>query len=1158
MRSPNPSPVGATAQPSGIRYDDGPALTAQGGDMGALIRAFDWSKTRVGPLATWPTSLRTTVGVVLANRFPMLLWWGRHLVQLYNDAYRPILGDKHPAALGAAGPEVWAEIWHIIGPQAESVLAGEPATWNENLLLPMKRKGYLEETYFTFSYSAVPDDSGAVGGVLVTCQETTEQVRAERQLKMQRDLGARTLDAKSTEEACRTAAGILSTNDADIPFALLYLLAEGAQHATLVASVGLDGYDGPGKPLSIQLTSDGDAWPLGAASDAGGVEIVRDVPRRFGILPSGRWSLPPQEAIVLRLASVGQAQPYGFLVAGVNPLRALDERYKELYRLTAEQIATAIAGARAFEEEHERAETLADIDRAKTVFFSNVSHEFRTPLTLMLGPTEDLLSGAHGELGSAQRAQLELLRRNALRLQRLVNALLEFSRLEAGRSQASYEPVDLSALTRELASSFQAAIERAGLEFRVDCPALSEKAFVDVDMWEQIVLNLLSNALKFTFEGSIALSLHEHDDRLELCVADTGVGVRAEDVPRLFERFRRIEGTRSRTHEGSGIGLALVQELVRLHGGTITAHSTFGEGTAFAATIPKGSAHLPKPLLGKKEARQSTLASAFVEEALRWLPSEEPAPREPNATGSDVVMDALTTAAAAASTELSSARVLVADDNADMRDYLRRVLEPRFVVETVGDGQAALAAVKIRRPDVVLTDVMMPLMDGIRLLKTLRDDPATRDLPVIMLSARADEESRLEGLKAGVDDYLVKPFSARELAARVGAHVAAARVRHAMHVERAKLRSLFEHAPAIVCVLKGPEHVFELANPPYLRLIGDRRVIGLPVRTALPEMANQGYFELLDEVYRTGNPYYGKEALLSLARSDGSEREQRFVNFVYYPSRNSSGVVDGVMGFAFDVTDQVVARRRVEEERRAAEAAQERAELAVRARDEFLSVASHELRTPLTTLGLQIDGLLRNVQDVARSAAVAHPWLAKVERMRAQADRLEHLVEGMLEVFMVSGDGTELVREPVDLAAVAESVVDRARRESRRARDAIRFSGEPVVGHWDRKRLEQILTHLLSNALKFGGNGKIQVLVEPAGDSARLTVSDRGVGIAAVDQERIFERFERAVSTTHYGGFGLGLWVVRALVEAMHGVIRVDSEPGRGATFSVELPRAVS
>lgn len=1158
MSSPLTPNAGAAATPSATRRDDGQARLPGGGEMGALIRAFDWARSEIGPEPAWPTSLRTMVGVALANRFPMLLWWGPHLVQIYNDAYRPILGDKHPAALGARGAEVWAEIWHIIGPQAESVLAGAPATWNENLLLPMKRKGYLEETYFTFSYGAVPDDAGSVGGVLVTCQETTEQVRAERQLKMQRDLGARGLDAKSSEDACRTAASILSDNDADIPFALLYLLGENTAEATLVASVGLDGYEGPGKPLSVAVTGNGDSWPLGAVSEAGRLEIVSDVQRRFGLMPSGRWPTPPEQAVVLRLASAGQTQPYGFLIAGVNPLRALDARYEDLFRLTAEQIGTAIAGAVALEQERKRADALAELNRAKTAFFSNVSHEFRTPLTLMLGPADDLLSGAHGQVGDTQRAQLELLRRNALRLERLVNALLEFSRLEAGRVQATYEAVDLSALTRDIASSFRAAIERAGLKFDVDCPALSEAAYVDVGMWEQIVLNLLSNALKFTFEGTIALTLHERGDRLILCVEDTGVGVRADDVPKLFERFYRIEGVRSRTHEGSGIGLALVQELVRLHGGTITAESSYGTGTAFSAMIPKGSLHLPKQHLGKKQAQQSTTVSTFVEEALRWLPSAEPAPREPQATGTDMVIDALSTAAAAASTQLSSARVLVADDNTDMRDYLRRVLEGRFVVETVADGRAALDAARARRPDVLLTDVMMPQLDGVRLLKTLRDDPATRDIPVIMLSARADEESRLEGLKAGADDYLVKPFSTRELVARVAAHIAAARLRRALDVERTKLRTLFENAPAIICVLKGPDHVFELANPLYQHLVGKRRLIGLPVRTALPDVAGQGYFERLDEVYRTGKPYHGSEARLRLARSDNAAPEERFVNFVYHPSRDSEGQVDGVMGFAFDVTDQVVARQRVEEERRAAELAQARAELAVRARDEFLSIASHELRTPLTTLGLQIDGLLASVSNVTADEATASRWLAKVERMRAQADRLEQLVEGILEVFAVGGDRTELSCEPVDLSAAAREVIERARRESKRARGVIHFSGEPVVGQWDRKRLEQILLHLLSNALKFGGNSAIEVRVERLDGSARLTVSDRGVGIPRDDQQRIFERFERAVSSKHYGGFGLGLWVVRALVEAMSGAVRVESEPGLGATFIVELPTAAS
>lgn len=1086
--------------------------------MAGRMRAFDWSSSNVGAVAGWPTSLRTMVGVVLASRFPMLLFWGPELNHLYNDAYRPILGNKHPASLGAPAALVWPEIWHIIGPQAESVLAGGPATWNEDLFLPVNRKGYVEETYFTFSYSGVPDDHGGVGGVLVTAKETTEQVQARRQLEMLRGLAAAS-DAKTPAEACRAAAEVLATNDADVPFALFYLLDDAGARADLAATVGLASEGCAPARVGLSPGDPKGPWPLWEARRSAVLEVeVRE--RTLGPLPAGRFGHAPERAVILPLDAGTDVRPYGFLVAGVNPLRALDERYRELYRLTAERVATAIRSAREFEEQRKRAESLAEIDRAKTVFFSNVSHEFRTPLTLMLGPTEDLIRGVYGELTAAQREQLELLRRNELRLQRLVNALLEFSRIEAGRSRARYERVDLALLTRDIASAFRAGIERAGLTFIVDCPALADDVAVDVGMWEQIVMNLLSNAFKFTFEGTIRIALRKTEGEIVLAVEDTGVGVSAEDLPRLFDRFHRVEGTRARTHEGSGIGLALVRELVRLHGGAVRVDSAFGAGTTFTVTIPeRAGAEIPAAA-----APAPALGPTFVEEALRWGSREARPSIERGSSG--------------------AARVLVVDDNADMRDYLRRILEPRWIVELAADGGDALAAARARRPDVVLSDVMMPTIDGLRLLAALRADPETRDIPVVLLSARAGEESRVEGLDAGADDYLVKPFSARELVARVALHVGASRLRRSLELERAKLRAIIESSPAAICVLRGPEHVFELANPPFSRLVGGRSLVGLPIRQALPEIESQGYLELLDRVYQTGEPQCIDEARIMLDATGEGAPEEQFFHLTYLPSHSIDGAVDGVLVFGFIVTDHVLARRRTES--------------AVALRDEFFSIASHELRTPLTTLGLHVDGLVRSLSREEVSATSIARWLDRAHKLRAQADRLEHLIEDVFEAAAILPARAEEPPEPLDLAEVARDVVGRLRHASKRAHE-IELSADSIVGTWDRAHIERLLEELLSNALKFGKNRTISVTVGPAEDTdagARLVVADQGMGIAPADHRRIFERFERAASAEHFGGFGLGLFHVRELVQSMRGTVDLESEPDRGARFVVRLPRS--
>ena len=425
---------------------------------------------------------------------------------------------------------------------------------------------------------------------------------------------------------------------------------------------------------------------------------------------------------------------------------------------------------RVLEAERRRSEALAEIDQAKTAFFSNVSHEFRTPLTLILGSLEDLSTRA----AASDRARLGLVHTNALRLLKMVNTLLEFSRVQAGRLQATYQPTDLPSLTRSLASNFTFACEKAGLKLTVDVGSLSEPVFVDPQMWEKIVLNLVSNAFKFTFNGEICVSVGADGTHAILRVRDTGTGIPQSELPLIFDRFHRAAGARGRTFEGTGIGLALINELVRLHQGSIEVNSALGHGTCFTVRVPLGSAHLPPAQIGaaRSQVATGTGVQAFVSEALGWLPNGEDATEDEDATEA-----ARPVAAAAGSTR---ERILIADDNADMRDYVRRLLEGRYEVEVVADGEAALQAIARARPDLVLTDVMMPRLDGLQLLARLRADPPTSTIPIILLSARAGEESRVEGMQAGADDYLIKPFTARELLARVEAHVKMARSRRAV------------------------------------------------------------------------------------------------------------------------------------------------------------------------------------------------------------------------------------------------------------------------------------------------------------------------------------------------------------------------------------------
>lgn len=480
----------------------------------------------------------------------------------------------------------------------------------------------------------------------------------------------------------------------------------------------------------------------------------------------------------------------------------------------------------------EQTEALAEIDRAKTAFFSNVSHEFRTPLMLIISPLEDLLFGTGWQIFAEVREQLTLIHSNSLRLLKLVNTLLDFSRIEAGRNQAAYEPADLAAYTAELAGVFRSAIESAGMRLKVDCPPLPQPIYIDKEMWEKIVLNLLSNAFKFTFEGEITVALRWCVDHAELEVKDTGAGIAPEEMPHIFERFYCIRGVRARTHEGTGIGLALVQELVKLHGGTVKATSEPGKGASFTVLIPAGSAHLPKDRIGtartlpSKAMRAANLSST---EALKWLTEDAAVLHNNRVVHEDVPQPAAGVPAG------KRARVLLADDNADMRGYIRRLLSDNYDVEAVADGRAALTAARENPPDLILTDIMMPRLDGFELLAELRSDPTLQTVPVIMLSARAEEESRVVGLNAGADDYLVKPFSARELIARVNANLEISLLRKKVFFEQAARNEAENY-------LKTEK---EMARLDRLNLVGEMAAsIGHEIRN--PMTSVRGFLELFN------------------------------------------------------------------------------------------------------------------------------------------------------------------------------------------------------------------------------------------------------------------------------------------------------------------------
>jgi signal transduction histidine kinase/ActR/RegA family two-component response regulator len=712
-------------RPSGPDRAD---LFSGGGEAGRIMAAFDWAGTSVGPVETWPASLRYIVRTVLVSRFPMIVLWGPDLLQFYNDAYAPVLGAKHPA-IGRDIRRTQPETWDALGPPIAHAMTTLEASWMPGLLLPLDRYGFREETYFTVSHAPAFGDDGEVEGIHAVCTEVTAEIVAARRQRLLHELASTGALLEDEQDLVARMCHTLAGDPLDVPVAAVYLAAEG-QAFERVATVGCAPGALPPRVASVEE----------AAAVASGLAGLG--------LRGGQWDDPVTGAVALPLAAASGAAPLGVVVMGFSPNLAADAEYRSFFELLAGQFAGAVVNARAYEAERHRAESLAALDRAKTTFFSDVSHELRTPLTLLLGPVRDVLDDPEQPLGDDAREQLRLALRNGQRLQRLVNDLLDVASIEAGRTHPVRVRTDVATFTAELAGIFRAAVERAGLELSVDCPPLDRPAHVDPRMWEKVVVNLLSNAVKYTFIGSIDVRLRSVDDGFTLTVADTGVGIPAEELPRLFQRFHRVSGSAARTREGTGIGLALVHELVALHGGSVTVASEPGVGSRFTVTMPSG-------VPDDTDAQAAHPSDAAHGEAAGWE---------------------LTGSRPAGTSAAPAGEVLVVDDNPDMRAYLTRILSPTWNVRTTADGEEALEAATERLPDVVVTDVMMPRMDGFDLLRALRREAGTRAVPVIMLTARAGQDASVEGLEAGADDYLAKPFQAAELLARVRAVADRARV----------------------------------------------------------------------------------------------------------------------------------------------------------------------------------------------------------------------------------------------------------------------------------------------------------------------------------------------------------------------------------------------
>lgn len=984
---------------------------AGGGEMGRRIREFDWQATELGSPRDWPQSLKTCIRIMLSSKQPIWIGWGPRLLKFYNDAYIDIVRGKHPHALGEPASAVWKDIWKDIEPMLSRAMERDEGTYVESRLLIMVRSGFPEETYYTFSYTPVLGADGRPAGIICYNTADTERIINERALKTMQLLD--TLGEKKREDEVFAQVGrALAANPLDFPYAVLYRISDDGEHATLAATSGV-GRDDQRLDENIRL-ADADGHYEQLVSTVRQNRMTEAISRgHWKHLSKGGWDVPPKYVVYLPIQLPGRKFPLALLAVGLNPYRKFDEAYRNFLQLIADRIALGLGNVMAYEEEQRRLRVLEELDKAKTLFFTNISHEFRTPLMLMLGPLEELMNHSAPEWSDQEKAKVEVTHRNALRLLKLVNTLLDFSRMEGRRGHARFVKTELASYTQNLASNFRSVIEKAGLGFEVNIGGGACNAYIDRQMWEKVVFNLLSNAFKYTLKGKITLALDARDGYVRMSVRDTGVGIPAQELPHMFERFHRVQNAGGRTYEGTGIGLSLTKELVGLHGGTIELESTEGEGSCFIVTLPEGSGHLDASQVYETNPEiDEAISDFYVREAENLLSAAE---KEPQAD--DLREDH------------RHDSVLIADDNADMREHIRSLLGNRYKTLTASNGIQALDLIRKYKPALVLSDIMMPEMDGIALLKAVKSDPAVCHTPVILITARAGEESRIEGIEIGADDYIVKPFSSKELIARAQAQI---------------------------------------------RMSGERH-------------------RITDELERKVQ-----------------QRTQDLLN----------------------------ANRELES---------------------FNYVASHDLQEPLRKIKTFIHLIERNNFDSELSKGY-------FQKIYLAAQRMGELIQSVLSYSRLSEGGEAL--QQVDLNKVIADIRVDFELAIQEKQAVLIVDHLPVVDA-NLLQMNQLFSNLISNALKFTAiapviriSGSLEtgrnIPLAPAGLADRsyhhISVADNGIGFEPEFSEKIFALFQRLHRRHEYAGTGIGLSIVKKIVEQHDGYVSAESHPGEGATFHIWLP----
>ncbi|KAF9141310.1 hypothetical protein BGX30_005029 [Mortierella sp. GBA39] len=1344
-----------------------PAEQQKEASLESLVNSKDWSTTGLGPRSSWPVELSVLMPMLMRSASPLAIYWGDQCLLIYNDAWRPILKQKHPHALGQPGATVWSEIWDVLSLMMAEVRKLGRGCDNKSLRLDLHREGYEEECYFDFTFSPIFLQDGSIGGIFAVVQEVTQSILNQRRLMTLNQFSKQSPLIQSVTGAYSMITTILQeSNNLDIPFSIVYKTLEPAKET---APTLTHGSFLPSQPPSICSPSTDDDFlstgsttgtglepgqgadcasstvklirshfsigvPSGKkksrrvpqsailcstsfdrnlkAVDYGGVKemvfskvsSIRHIPDSLLITPEeyepldpaspvcdDPWAWPVRSVIadgiprlvtlpksthklaralllpILENPSVLESRITTVLIVGINPFRMLDNQYLDFLALLVANIASLLHFGRSREEERKSTEALFELNKAKISFFQNISHELRTPLTLMLAPLEDVLNQTPEH--ASTRPSLEMVRRNSRRLLKLVNTLLQFSRIEAGKSEAIFEETDLSKATREISANFESVAHGFNLQYNIICESLDGLpggVWVDRAMWSGIILNLIGNAFKHTWEGSV--TIHQYPckgkngrDGVAVDVKDTGVGIAAEHLDTLFGRFNRIENKQSRSHEGTGIGLSLVKELTEIHGGAVSVASAVDKGTCFHLWIPSGRNHHPSSQikLGDSKAANPLLRaprddilnnrtdpSMFVEEASQWISQksmpgstlttsgtesteEEKLEEDDDNTGieymrdrqdsmeisnsdyevstlnldeaeiSKILMDLPDLAHAPTSdldpllprrsstsvahspkmskmdsptpkelpaseslfwpivtdgvygggqtqrnepsegpkddspmhrSKLRRSYIVIVDDNNDMRAYLREILGKDFRVHCAVDGLDALRVVSERlkhgkRIDLILSDVAMPNMNGYELLQRLRNDTMTMTTPFILLSARAGEEANVEGLDLGADDCLVKPFSARELLARVRSSIRLSDLRHELIREQRHALEMKQLIYSISVRIRSGLSLPQILDTASLELfkVIQCNAIRICRFRGTDEETGQHRVRYVAEIVKVGQPkaltpmdrLYPKglevpESRVQSGEYDTAGELRTVINFVHpvYGTKSFISVPliynNKIWGYLLATRDadtrdwsqsekllleqtgnqisMAIAHASLWELKKSQQVEMEAAHAANEAKTQILANTSHELRTPIGA----IVGALSALEDTDYNLTGEQRDMVKI--MQITSDVALSVINDLLDTAKLEAGAMSLsIKEcPALTDTLEQSVRIFADKAGRKEVDLIMKPSEDLgrletllqqgMSIWtDGDRLQQVIMNLIGNAVKFTAKGKVMI-----------------------------------------------------------------------------------